>query len=120
MFNQETYLERRNQLKKLVGNGVILLFGNNDSPCNFSANSYYPFRKDSSFLYYFGQSRDGLVGILDVNIDIEDIVWYGSVNSVHDMAAEVGVGNSAPMKTLKAICNDAMAHQRKIHYLPPY
>ena len=130
MFNKQTYINRRNDLKKLVGSGVVILFGNNESPANFPANGYYPFRQDSSFLYYFGQQRDGLVGVIDIDndietligddIDIEDIVWYGSVDSVHDMAEQVGVSNSAPMKTLKTICNDAMRNHRKIHYLPPY
>lgn len=130
MFSKQTYINRRNQLKKLVGSGVVILFGNNESPANFPANGYYPFRQDSSFLYYFGQQRDGLVGVIDIDndietligddIDIEDIVWYGSVDSVHDMAEQVGVSNSAPMKTLKTICNDAMRNHRKIHYLPPY
>ena len=130
MFNKQTYINRRNELKKLVGSGVVILFGNNESPANFPANGYYPFRQDSSFLYYFGQQRDGLVGVIDIDndietligddIDIEDIVWYGSVDSVHDMAEQVGVSNSAPMKTLKTICNDAMRNHRKIHYLPPY
>ena len=26
MFNKETYIRRRSELKKLVGNGVIILF----------------------------------------------------------------------------------------------
>ena len=88
MFSKQTYINRRNELKKLVGDGVILLFGNNESPCNYPNNAFYPFRQDSSFLYYFGQQRDGLVGVIDVDnnvetlvgddIDIEDIVWYGS------------------------------------------
>ncbi len=130
MFDKATYANRRAQLKKLVKDGVIILFGNNESPCNFPANGYYPFRQDSTFLYYFGQNRDGLVGVIDIDndietlvgndIDIEDIVWYGSVDSVHDMAERVGVKNSAPMKSLKTICNDAMRQKRRIHFLPPY
>ena len=130
MFDKATYANRRAQLKKLVKDGVIILFGNNESPCNFPANGYYPFRQDSSFLYYFGQNRDGLVGVIDIDndietlvgndIDIEDIVWYGSIDSVHDMAERVGVKNSAPMKSLKTICNDAMRQKRRIHFLPPY
>lgn len=130
MFSKQTYISRREELKKLVGSGVIILFGNNDSPANFPANAYYPFRQDSSFLYYFGQQRDGLVGVIDIDnnietligddIDIDDIVWYGSVDSVHDMALQIGVENSAPMKSLKTIANDAMRNHRKIHYLPPY
>ena len=130
MFDKATYVSRRAKLKQLVKSGIIILFGNNESPCNFPANGYYPFRQDSSFLYYFGLQRDGLVGVIDIDndietlvgndIDIEDIVWYGSVNSVHDMAESVGVKNSAPMKSLKTICNDAMRQKRQIHFLPPY
>lgn len=130
MFDKETYIHRRSELKKLVKNGLIILFGNNESPCNFPNNGYYPFRQDSSFLYYFGQNRDGLVGVIDVDndtetlvgndIDIEDIVWYGSVDSVKDLAEQVGVAHSEPMKTLKTICNEALRQHRKIHYLPPY
>lgn len=130
MFSKETYINRRAELKKLVGNGIVILFGNNESPCNYPANAYYPFRQDSSFLYYFGQKRDGLVGVIDVDndcemligndIDIEDIVWYGSVDCVADLAAQVGVSKSAPMKELKAICDKASGLERKIHFLPPY
>ncbi len=130
MYSKETYVSRRAELKKLVKSGVIILFGNNNSPANYPNNGYHPFRQDSSFLYYFGQNRDGLVGVIDVDNDIEtligddisidDIVWYGSVDSVHDMAEQVGVKNSAPMKSLKTICNDAMRQKRRIHFLPPY
>lgn len=130
MFSKETYVNRRAELKKLVKSGIIILFGNNESPANFPANGYYPFRQDSSFLYYFGPKRDGLVGVIDVDndkelligndIDIDDIVWYGSVDSVHDMAEHAGVKESAPMKQLQVICDNAMKEKRTIHFLPPY
>ncbi len=130
MFSKETYISRRTELKQLVKDGIIILFGNNEAPCNYPANAYYPFRQDSSFLYYFGQKRDGLVGVIDVendtetligdDIDIDDIVWYGSVDSVADMAAQVGVANSAPMAALKKICSEAIRANRTIHFLPPY
>ena len=61
MFNKETYIDRRKELKQLVGEGIIVLFGNNESPANYPANAYAPMRQDSTFLYYFGQHRDGLV-----------------------------------------------------------
>ena len=109
---------------------VWLYFSATTAPNNGPNNSYYPFRQDSSFLYYFGQSRDGLVGVIDLDndreylfgddIDIDDIVWYGSVDSVADMAAQVGVANSAPMAKLKTLVDEAQAKGRKIHYLPPY
>ena len=130
MFSKKTYVNRRAELKKLVKSGIIILFGNNESPANFPANGYYPFRQDSTFLYYFGPKRDGLVGVIDVDndkelligndIDIDDIVWYGSVDSVHDMAEHAGVKESAPMKQLQVICDNAMKEKRTIHFLPPY
>ena len=130
MFSKQTYVERRAELKRLVKEGIVIIFGNNESPCNYPANAYYPFRQDSSFLYYFGQKRDGLIGVIDIDndietlvgddIDIEDIVWYGSVDSVHNLAEAVGVANTAPMKTIKTICANAMRQNRRIHFLPPY
>ena len=127
MFSKDTYIKRRSDLKKFVGNGVIILFGNNESPANYPANSYAPMRQDSSFLYYFGQHRDGLVGVIDIDndteilfgddIDVEDIVWMGYTPSVADLAAEVGVTKTAPMKELTSY----IKHQTsKIHFLPPY
>ena len=130
MFEKETYIRRREELKRLVGNGLVLLFGNNEAPANYPANGYAPFRQDSSFLYYFGQHRDALVGVIDVDnnkewllgddIDIEDIVWMGFVPSVSDLAAQVGVSHTAPMKDLRNMVNEALRTKRQIHFLPPY
>ena len=130
MFSKQTYLSPRNELKRLVGSGVIILFGNNESPCNYPSNAYSPFRQDSSFLYYFGLAQPGLVGVIDVDndsellfgddIDIEDIVWYGSVDSVSQMAASVGIAQTAPMSALSQFCSQARAAGRTLHFLPPY
>ena len=130
MFSKETYIQRRNELKRLVGSGIIVFFGNNESPCNYPGNSYYPFRQDSSFLYFFGIQRDGLVGVIDIDadretlvgddIDIEDIVWYGSVDSVRNLAASVGVEHTAPMRQLQTVFDEARAKGRTVHYLNPY
>ena len=129
MFSKETYIQRRSELKKLVGNGVIILFGNNESPANYPANAYAPMRQDSSFLYYFGQHRDGLVGVIDIDnneeilfgddIDVEDIVWMGYTPSVADLAAEVGVTKTAPMADLTKMVNGQWSKVNK-HFLPPY
>ena len=129
MFAKETYIRRRTELKKLVGNGVIILFGNNEAPANYPANSYAPMRQDSSFLYYFGQHRDGLVGVIDIDndvemlfgddIDVEDIVWMGYTPSVADLAAEVGITKTAPMKEFEKMVNGQWSMAQK-HFLPPY
>lgn len=129
LFSKQTYAERREVLRKRIGSGLIIIMGNNDSPMNYPAN-VYRFRQDSCFLYYFGLHREGLVGVIDADenkeyligndIDIEDIVWFGQVDSVADMAAQTGVANSAPMKQLQTLVDKAKAQGRKVHFLPPY
>ena len=127
MFPKETYIRRRAELKRLVGRGIILLPGNNESPANYPANAYSPMRQDSTFLYYFGQHREGLFGLIDVDndeewlfgddIDVEDIVWMGFTPSVADLAAEVGITKTAPMVQLKEIVN---RKSENCKFLPPY
>ena len=58
MFPAEVYIQRRKRLKELVGKGVILFLGNKEVSMNYKANNY-PFRQDSSFLYYFGLDMPG-------------------------------------------------------------
>jgi Xaa-Pro aminopeptidase len=130
MFNKETYIRRRSELKRLVGEGVVILFGNNEAPYNYPANAYAPMRQDSSFLYFFGQHRDGLVGVIDIDndeewlfgddIDVEDIVWMGFTPSVADLAAEVGISKTAPMAQLVEVCRRVTATNGTVHFLPPY
>ena len=129
LFSKNTYTERRARLRQLVGHGLIVLMGNNESPMNYPANAY-KFRQDSSFLYFFGQHRDGLVGVIDADsgaetllgneIDIDDIVWYGEVTSVVQMAEECGVAHTAPMAALTEMVAQAQKAGRKVHFLPPY
>ena len=129
MFSKQTYIERRQELKQKVGSGLLLFFGNNDAPCNYPANTYRH-RQDSTFLYYFGQKREGLVGVIDIDndreyligddIDIDDIIWYGFVPSVKDLAEQVGVSNSAPMAQLEVLVKAAQKKGQEVMYLPPY
>ena len=129
LFSKNTYTERRARLRQLVGHGLIVLMGNNESPMNYPSNTY-KFRQDSSFLYFFGQHRDGLVGVIDADsgaetllgdeIDIDDIVWYGEVTSVVQMAKECGVAHTAPMAALADMVAQAQKAGRKVHFLPPY
>ncbi|MCQ2064955.1 MAG: aminopeptidase P family protein [Bacteroidaceae bacterium] len=129
LFDSITYSNRRRILKEKVGSGLIVLLGNNGAPCNYPANGY-TFRQDSSFLYYFGQERDALAGVIDIDadrewllgddIDIEDIIWTGFVPSVADLAAQVGVASSAPFGKLAEMVASALKKGQKVHFLPPY
>ena len=78
LFDKETYTARRDRLKRQVKEGLILLFGNNDAPSNYPAN-VYKYRQDSSFLYFYGQHREGLVGVIDIDNHKEYLIGNGSV-----------------------------------------
>ena len=129
LFSKQTYIQRRTALRHAVGEGLILLMGNNDSPANYPGN-VYRFRQDSSFLYFCGQHREDLALVIDAesgeetlygnDIDIEDIVWFGSVNCVADLATESGIAHSAPMTKLAETLAHAKQLGRTIHFLPPY
>ena len=129
MFSKEVYVARRQQLLKDVKNGLILILGNGDSPFNYPANTY-TFRQDSTFRYFFGHDLQNLVGVIDIDnareylfgedVDMEDIIWTGSVPSIHDRALEVGVENSGNIKDLRKLVDDAVFAGRKVHFVPPY
>ena len=105
MFQQKTYTERRKALKEKVGLGLILLFGNDESPMNYTDNIYH-FRQDSTFLYYFGIQRPGLAAIIDVENDreiifgdeytVEDYVWRGPQATIAGEAEKCGVTKIEP------------------------
>lgn len=128
MFNAD-YKKRRENLRKKVGNGLIILPGNNEAPCNYPDNTY-KFRQDSTFLYFFGINQPGLVGVIDAesgeaslfgdDVTMDDIIWMGPQPSIKELAAEVGVTNSAPCAALKGMIENAQAQKREIHFLPPY
>jgi Xaa-Pro aminopeptidase len=130
MFPTQTYVSRRAALRKLLpASGIALFLGNEESPMNYSANTFH-FRQDSHFLYFFGISAAGLGAIMDLDagtdviygdeLTMEDIVWTGPLPSLKDRAAAVGVGSTAPSADLPAALAKAKAAGRSIHFLPPY
>ncbi|MDD4644702.1 MAG: aminopeptidase P family protein [Bacteroidales bacterium] len=129
MFQPQIYLQRRAQLRKIMGNGLVLLPGNVDAAFNYPANQYH-FRQDSTFLYYFGLDHAGLAGVIDADsgedwifgndVDMDDIIWMGVLPTVKEMALEVGVTHTVPYKNLEDAINKALAQGREIHLLPPY
>ncbi len=129
MFKPDTYIQRRQVLKKAVRSGLLLFLGNEESPMNYPANTFH-FRQDSSFLYFFGLDSAGLAAVVDVDenkdvlfgddIGIEDIIWMGNLPTMKDRALEVGVKHTAPRAALGEAVRKALATGRPVHFLPPY
>ena len=101
MFTIETYIKRRESLKNSIKSGLILFFGNDESPMNYADNTYH-FRQDSTFLYYFGFERNaGMYAFIDIDnnrevivgdeLSIDYIVWMGLLPTIKDQADRVGV-----------------------------
>ena len=129
MFKKEIYSNRRNQLKSLLGNGIILLIGNEQSSMSYKDN-WYPFRQDSSFLYFTGLDVPGLAAIIDIDNDVEiifgdesgvdDIIWHGRQPSLKEMAELSGCSTTKPYKELETDIKKFQSSKLLIHYLPPY
>jgi len=129
MFKAATYIERRKLLMKSVGSGLMLFLANEESPMNYTANTFH-YRQDSSFLYFFGLSSPGLAAIVDADentdtlygddIGIEDIIWMGNLPRIRDRALEIGVRRTALRAAFDETVRKALAAGRAVHYLPPY
>ena len=129
MFEKATYSNRRQMLREKVGNGLILLLTNGESPMNYRDNTYR-YRQDSTFLYFFGLDTPGLEGVLDAEsgeeilfgdeITLDDIIWSGPQASLKDRAGSVGVQSVRPRSELGPYLREAMTKGRRIHFLPPY
>lgn len=130
MFSAETYIQRRQQLiQNITTKGILLFLTNKENPINFEHNCY-PFRQDSTFLYYFGIKAAGICAAIDLDANetiifgdeasIDDIVWTGRLESLHEKATKAGVHKILPSKEIHSYFQKAIAQNRKMHYLPPY
>jgi Xaa-Pro aminopeptidase len=129
LFDKSIYSNRRQALQQEIGSGLIVLMGNEESSMNYKDN-WYHFRQDSSFLYYFGLDVAGLAAIIDADssnvvifgneLSMDDIVWTGLLPSVKEMAAAVGVSQTAPYTAIETYIRKARAVNHTIHILPPY
>ncbi len=112
-----------------MGSGLVLLLGHDLSPMNCADNPY-PFRQDSSFLYFFGLDDPSLAGVIDIDtgaeylygddLTVEEIVWTGPQPALSEKAARVGVAQTGPAGDLEAVLSQAAAQGREIHFVPQY
>ena len=112
MFAKQTYIERRNELRRrMPKGGIVVLPGNSEAPRNYFDNAY-AFRQDSTFLYFFGLHNADLVGVIDLDNEqdwlfgndytVDDIIWMGPQPSVSELGASVGVANTAPFAAARS------------------
>jgi Xaa-Pro aminopeptidase len=129
MFSKETYMARRAKLKQTVGSGLLLFLGNDESGMNYEDNTY-PFRQDSTFLYFFGLPYAGLNAIIDIDNDreiifgdeltIDAIVWMGTQPTLQEKGESIGIADIRPTKETEEYLKNAQQKKQTIHYLPVY
>jgi len=99
-FQMDIYVQRRAALSANIQSGKILLLGNGHSPINFRDN-YYPFRQDSSFLYFIGINLPYVHALIDIEADkvilygddvtMDDIIWVGDQRPLKEVAQATGI-----------------------------
>lgn len=130
MFSSTTYMERRNALKQQMGDkGLVFIFGNEESPMNYTDNTY-AFRQDSNFLYFTGLQQAHLLLAIDLatgeetlygdELSMDHIIWMGPQTSLAEQAAGIGISKVLPFNKGLDLIRQSHQESTPIHYLPPY
>lgn len=137
MFNKKVYVERREELCKIMKKGIGVFLGNGDSPKNYLDNCY-EFSQDSTFLYYFGLNRANLVAVIDfsngdtyisgVDFTLDDMIWMGEQKTILECSKEYGINKFIQDKKLKEFILDKSEgtdeddedYYQEILYIEPY
>lgn len=129
MFTPEIYRRRRSRLLDRDLRGILFFPGNEAVPMNYRDN-HYPFRQDSSFLYFWGLNRPDLVACLDSengsailfgnDLSPEDQVWTGPQTPLKKVAAKAGVSDVRSLDTLPDFLKQAAGQGRPVVTLPQY
>jgi len=129
MFPPAAYRDRRARLSKDLGSGLVLFLGNEEVGMNYAAN-VYPFRQDSTFLYFWAVDQPGLAAAIDIDagtdtlfgddVTMADVVWSGPQPSLTSRAAAAAVQHTAPAGALAERVSAALKKGRVVHFLAPY
>ncbi|MCP4872015.1 MAG: aminopeptidase P family protein [Proteobacteria bacterium] len=108
MTDAATYRARRARLAEAMGGRPLLLRGHNVLPRNFALNAY-PFRQDSTFLYFLGVdapnasaviAADGATTLYLPEPHADDPLWHGEVPPPGEVGALAGVDSVANAEAL--------------------
>lgn len=129
LFESHVYRKRREKLIQSNLKGIALFPGNNLCGMNYKDNTY-PFRQDSTFLYFFGLNIEGLAAIIDFDNNetilfgnektIDDIVWMGSQPSLTELASYAAISKVLPFNDIQDFLIRADEQERQLHILPAY
>jgi Xaa-Pro aminopeptidase len=129
VFSAATYRARRAGLQTQLETGMVLFPGHATSPINFPDNPY-PFRQDSSFLYYGGCNHPDLALLVDIDrnetflsgvrASAQSRLWHGAAPDAAEMADAMGAECFGTSEDLVTRLAAAQAAGRAVHYLPPY
>jgi Xaa-Pro aminopeptidase len=128
-FDAEIYHTRRSGLALALQDGMILLAANEESGMNYKDNAY-PFRQESSFLYYCGIDRPGLFLLIDSHtgetiligddMTMMDIVWTGPALTLKALADKAGIDRVLSLDQGYQLIQALILKKVPIHYLPVY
>lgn len=90
----------------------------------------YPFRQDSTFLYFWAVDQPGVAALIDIDEGTEtligdeatvtDVVWSGPLPTLAERGAAAGVTRTATPAALGELLGAAVAQGRTVHFLAPY
>ena len=128
MLKKEIYVNRRNELKKTLKSGIVLLLGSDYSPIE-TFESHYPFRQNSVFAYYTGINKTPSVSLI-IDIDnnreiifaddysLEDQIWTGPLAPFSETSEKTGIKCVKSTSELKNEVDKLALSARSIHYPP--
>jgi Xaa-Pro aminopeptidase len=128
MFEKKVFVNRRNELKRTLKTGTILILGNDNSPIDCLAHSY-KFRQDSIFSYYTGINKTPSVSLLiDIDNNTETLfaddyspeeqMWTGPLPPFSEKAERAGLNDLRSIAELKSAIDKIIHSKREIHYAP--
>jgi len=128
-FEPSLYHTRRNKLAQALQDGLIVFPSNEAAGMNYRDNTY-PYRQDSSFLYFCGIDRPGLFLFIDSQSGesilagdestMDDVVWTGPVESLHELSEHAGLDRVITLAEAKNWISNLIERNIRIHYLPVY
>jgi Xaa-Pro aminopeptidase len=130
MFSAHTYQQRRARLASdLAGQGWAILPANTYLAFNYTANTF-PFRQDSTFLYFTGLDLPGMTTLIDLSSGetllfghdptIDDVIWEGPLSALAELGAMAGISNIRDNNDLPAFVKKLQTQGETLHFLPPY